>query len=44
VGASQGIFLHDGDTVEVEIDGVGAVSNPVRKDRRSRSAAPVDAA
>jgi acylpyruvate hydrolase len=42
VGASQGIFLHDGDTVEVEIDGIGAVSNPVRKDQRSRTAAPVN--
>jgi acylpyruvate hydrolase len=30
VGASQGRFLRDGDTVEVEIDGLGAVVNPVR--------------
>jgi len=30
VGGPQGIFLRDGDTVEVEIDGLGAVSNPVR--------------
>jgi 2-keto-4-pentenoate hydratase/2-oxohepta-3-ene-1,7-dioic acid hydratase in catechol pathway len=29
VGASQGRFLRDGDTVEVEIDGLGAVVNPV---------------
>ncbi len=30
VGVSKGLFLHDGDTVAVEIDGLGAVSNPVR--------------
>jgi acylpyruvate hydrolase len=30
VGASKGRFLRDGDTVEVEVDGLGAVSNPVR--------------
>jgi len=30
VGGPQGIFLRDGDVVEVEIDGLGAVSNPVR--------------
>ncbi len=30
VGGPQGIFLRDGDTVEVEVDGLGAVSNPVR--------------
>jgi acylpyruvate hydrolase len=30
VGASQGRFLRDGDTVEVEIDGLGAIVNPVR--------------
>jgi acylpyruvate hydrolase len=30
IGASQGRFLQVGDTVEVEIDGLGAVSNPVR--------------
>ena len=30
VGGSQGIFLRAGDTVEVEIDGLGAVRNPVR--------------
>ncbi|HEV7161839.1 MAG TPA: fumarylacetoacetate hydrolase family protein [Solirubrobacteraceae bacterium] len=30
VGASKGLFLHDGDTVEVEVDGLGSVSNPVR--------------
>ena len=30
VGGFQGIFLRDGDTVEVEVDGLGAVSNPVR--------------
>ena len=30
VGGPQGIFLRDGDTVEVEIDGLGVLSNPVR--------------
>jgi 2-keto-4-pentenoate hydratase/2-oxohepta-3-ene-1,7-dioic acid hydratase in catechol pathway len=30
VGATQGRFLRDGDTVEVEIDGLGALVNPVR--------------
>jgi acylpyruvate hydrolase len=30
VGAAQGRFLRAGDTVEVEIDGVGTLSNPVR--------------
>ncbi len=29
VGASKGRFLRAGDTVEVEVDGLGAVSNPV---------------
>ena len=30
IGALKGIFLRDGDTVEVEVEGLGAVSNPVR--------------
>jgi acylpyruvate hydrolase len=30
VGAAQGRFLRDGDVVEVEVDGLGTVSNPVR--------------
>ena len=30
VGAAQGIFLRAGDTVEVEVDGLGAVTNDVR--------------
>ncbi len=30
VGGPQGIFLRDGDTVEVEIDGLGTLTNPVR--------------
>jgi acylpyruvate hydrolase len=30
VGASKGRFLHSGDVVEVEVDGLGVVSNPVR--------------
>jgi 2-keto-4-pentenoate hydratase/2-oxohepta-3-ene-1,7-dioic acid hydratase in catechol pathway len=30
VGAAQGRFLRDGDSVEVEIDGLGAVRNTVR--------------
>ena len=31
VGGPQGIFLRDGDTVEVEVEGIGTVTNPVRK-------------
>jgi len=31
VGASKNRFLRDGDTVEVEVDGLGAVANPVRR-------------
>jgi 2-keto-4-pentenoate hydratase/2-oxohepta-3-ene-1,7-dioic acid hydratase in catechol pathway len=30
VGGPQGIFLRDGDTVEVEVDRLGVLSNPVR--------------
>jgi len=30
VGGFKGLFLRDGDTVEVEVEGLGAVSNPVR--------------
>ncbi len=30
VGAAKGRFLRDGETVEVEIDGIGTLSNPVR--------------
>jgi 2-keto-4-pentenoate hydratase/2-oxohepta-3-ene-1,7-dioic acid hydratase in catechol pathway len=30
VGASQGRFLRDGDTVEVEVEGLGTLANPVR--------------
>jgi 2-keto-4-pentenoate hydratase/2-oxohepta-3-ene-1,7-dioic acid hydratase in catechol pathway len=30
VGASKGLFLKGGDTVEVEVESLGAVSNPVR--------------
>ena len=30
VGAPQGKFLRDGNVVDVEIDGVGTLSNPVR--------------
>jgi acylpyruvate hydrolase len=29
VGAAQGRFLRDGDVVEIEVDGLGAVTNPV---------------
>ncbi len=32
VGAAQGRFLRDGDTVEVEIDGLGTLVNPIRSD------------
>jgi 2-keto-4-pentenoate hydratase/2-oxohepta-3-ene-1,7-dioic acid hydratase in catechol pathway len=32
VGAAQGRFLRDGDTVEVEIDGLGTLVNPVRNE------------
>ncbi len=30
VGGAQGRFLRDGDTVDVELEGVGTVTNPVR--------------
>ena len=30
VGGPRGIFLRDGDTVEVEVDGLGVLTNPVR--------------
>ena len=30
IGALKGLFLHDGDSVSVEIDGLGALTNPVR--------------
>jgi 2-keto-4-pentenoate hydratase/2-oxohepta-3-ene-1,7-dioic acid hydratase in catechol pathway len=32
VGGPQGIFLRDGDTVEVEIDRLGTLSNPIRSE------------
>jgi acylpyruvate hydrolase len=32
VGAAQGRFLRDGDTVEIEIDGLGTLVNPVRSE------------
>jgi 2-keto-4-pentenoate hydratase/2-oxohepta-3-ene-1,7-dioic acid hydratase in catechol pathway len=31
VGASKGRFLRDGDTVEIEVDGLGTLSNRVRR-------------
>lgn len=37
VGVSTGTFLHDGDVVEVSIDGVGHVRNPVRARSTARS-------
>jgi 2-keto-4-pentenoate hydratase/2-oxohepta-3-ene-1,7-dioic acid hydratase in catechol pathway len=30
VGGPKGLFLRDGATVSVEVDGLGAVTNPVR--------------
>ena len=30
IGATKGLFLHDGDSVSVEVDGLGSVTNPVR--------------
>jgi 2-keto-4-pentenoate hydratase/2-oxohepta-3-ene-1,7-dioic acid hydratase in catechol pathway len=30
VGASKGLFLRDGDTVAIEVEGLGTVTNPVR--------------
>jgi 2-keto-4-pentenoate hydratase/2-oxohepta-3-ene-1,7-dioic acid hydratase in catechol pathway len=33
IGAAKGRFLHSGETVEVEVDGLGAVSNPVGPER-----------
>ena len=32
VGASKGRFLRDGDTVEIEVDGLGSLSNRVRRE------------
>jgi acylpyruvate hydrolase len=32
VGASKGRFLRDGNTVEVEVDGLGTLANPVRRE------------
>jgi 2-keto-4-pentenoate hydratase/2-oxohepta-3-ene-1,7-dioic acid hydratase in catechol pathway len=32
VGVSLGRFLHDGDTVEVEVDGLGTLSSPIRRE------------
>lgn len=32
IGAPKGILLRDGDTVEVEIDGVGSLVNGVRSE------------
>jgi 2-keto-4-pentenoate hydratase/2-oxohepta-3-ene-1,7-dioic acid hydratase in catechol pathway len=32
VGAAQRRFLHDGDTIEVEINGLGTLVNPVRNE------------
>jgi hypothetical protein len=32
VGASKGRFLRDGDTVEIEVDGLGTLSNRVRRE------------
>jgi acylpyruvate hydrolase len=32
VGAAQGRFLRDGDTVEIEIEGLGTLVNPVRSE------------
>ncbi len=37
VGAPQGKFLRDGNVVEVGIDGVGTLSNPVRAESAARS-------
>ena len=30
VGGVQGIFLRDGSTVQVEVEGLGTVTNPIR--------------
>ena len=32
VGASKGRFLRDGDTIEIEVDGLGTLSNSVRRE------------
>jgi 2-keto-4-pentenoate hydratase/2-oxohepta-3-ene-1,7-dioic acid hydratase in catechol pathway len=32
VGASRGRFLRDGDVVEIELDGLGTLANPVRSE------------
>ena len=36
VGASKGRFLRAGETVEVEVEGVGALANPVRDESAAR--------
>jgi acylpyruvate hydrolase len=34
VGVAQGRFLRDGDTVEIEVEGLGTLMNPIRADSR----------
>jgi 2-keto-4-pentenoate hydratase/2-oxohepta-3-ene-1,7-dioic acid hydratase in catechol pathway len=41
IGALKGVFLRDGDTVEVEVEGLGAVANPVRAASPGPSRQPV---
>ena len=40
VGGPQGIFLRDGDSVEVEVDGLGTLVNRVRSERSPTPASP----
>jgi acylpyruvate hydrolase len=41
IGGPKGLFLRDGDSVSVEVDGLGAVTNPVRSEILIEQAAAV---
>lgn len=44
IGGPKGLFLRDGDSVSVEVDGLGAVTNPVRSEVLIEQAAAVPTA
>ena len=44
IGGPKGLFLRDGDTVAVEVDGLGAIMNPVRSEILIEQAAAVPTA
>jgi 2-keto-4-pentenoate hydratase/2-oxohepta-3-ene-1,7-dioic acid hydratase in catechol pathway len=37
IGGPKGLFLRDGDSVSVEVDGLGTVTNPVHSEVRDRA-------